>query len=271
MARMRLPPWLLGLLLCSCALAAQAQRAKVAIIIDDLGYEQGPGQQAVDLPGQVTLAILPKTPFADQLARRARREGKQILLHLPMQSVVPHPLGPGGLTLPMTRKDFARTLRSDLSSLPPVAGINNHMGSLLTQHPGDMSWLMHDIARIGGLFFVDSMTTPRSVAFQEARQAGVPATRRDVFLDAIPDDRKFVRHQLRELIRIARRDGTAVAIGHPYPATLHILAAAIPRLRAQGIRLVPVSRIIAAQSRRPSWRAYSSPSPKTVKNSKPLP
>lgn len=263
--------WLLGLLLCACVLATQAQAAEVAIIIDDLGYEHLPSKRAVDLPGPVTLAFLPHTPYADELAKRALREGKQIMLHLPMQSVSPHALGPGGLTLNMSRTDFARTLRSDLASLPPVAGVNNHMGSLLTQHPGDMDWLMKDIATIGGLYFVDSRTTPDTVAFKEARRIGVPATSRNIFLDAVPDDAKFVRKQLRELIRLAREKGTAVAIGHPYPATLDILTTAIPRLREQGIRLVPVSQIIAAQSRSPLWRAYSSPSPKAVKNSKPLP
>ncbi|MEJ2633032.1 MAG: divergent polysaccharide deacetylase family protein [Acidihalobacter sp.] len=266
---MRPSIWLLGLLICACALSAQA--AEVAIIIDDLGYEHLPSKRAVDLPGPVTLAFLPHTPYADVLAKRALREGKQIMLHLPMQSVAPHALGPGGLTLAMGRADFARTLRDDLASLPHVSGINNHMGSLLTQHPGDMDWLMKDIAGIGGLYFVDSRTTPNSVALDEARRMGVPATSRNIFLDAIPDDADFVRKQLRELIHIARRDGTAVAIGHPYPTTLDVLATAIPRLREEGIRLVPVSRIIAAQSRSPQWRAYSSPSPKAVKNSKPSP
>ncbi len=268
---MRPAAWLLGILLCACALGARAQAAEVAIIIDDLGYEHLPSKRAVDLPGPVTLAFLPHTPYADRLAKRALREGKQIMLHLPMQSDAPHALGPGGLTLTMSREDFARTLRDDLASLPPVSGVNNHMGSLLTQHPGDMDWVMRDIAKIGGLYFVDSRTTPNSVALEEARRIGVPATKRNIFLDAIPNDADFVHKQLRELIRIARKDGTAVAIGHPYPTTLDILTTAIPRLREEGIRLVPVSQIIAAQGRSPLWRAYSSPSPKAVKNSKPLP
>lgn len=263
--------WLLALLLGVYAMGIQARAATIAIIIDDLGYAQRPSKRAVDLPGAVTLAFLPHTPYAYQLAERARREGKETMLHLPMQSIAPHALGPGGLTLAMARADFARTLRDDLSSLPPVAGINNHMGSLLTQHPGDMDWLMRDIASIGGLYFVDSRTTASSVALVEARRMGIPATSRNIFLDATPNDAAFVRRQLAELIRQARRRGTAVAIGHPYRATLKVLKAQIPRLGEQGIRLVPVSQIILAQARSRLWHASSSPLPKVVKNSKPLP
>lgn len=267
---MRHVPRLLTALFCGL-LAHQTHAAEVAIIIDDLGYEHLPSRRAVDLPGAVTLAFLPHAPYSDTLARRALREGKQIMLHLPMQSVGVHRLGPGGLTLSMGRADIARTLRSDLASLPHVSGINNHMGSLLTQHPGDMDWLMQDIAKIGGLYFVDSRTTPNSVALEEARRADVPATRRNIFLDETPDDAAYVRAQLRELVRIATRQGSALAIGHPYPATLDVLAKEIPLLKSQHVTLVSVSQLIAAQTRGPSWQTSSSPSLTAVKNSKPLP
>ncbi len=248
--------------------AVQTRAADIAIIIDDLGYEKAGGDRAVSLPGAVTLAFLPQTPYGRAQALEARERGKEIMLHLPMQAMNGQRLGPGGLTLAMSRADFAETLRADLASLPPVAGINNHMGSLLTQHPGDMAWLMHDIARIGGLYFIDSRTSARSVALAEARRAGLPSARRNVFLDATPNNATFVRAQLKRLIHQAERHGTAIAIGHPYATTLKVLETIIPRLKTRGIRLISASGIIARQERNPTWPKYSSPSQKAARNSK---
>lgn len=252
-------------------IAVQTRAADIAIIIDDLGYEKTNGDRAVSLPGAVTLAFLPQTPYGRTQALEAREQGKEIMLHLPMQALNGQRLGPGGLTLGMSQADFAETLRADLASLPPVAGINNHMGSLLTQHPGDMAWLMRDIARIGGLYFIDSRTSARSVALAEARRAGLPAARRNVFLDATPHNAAFVRKQIKRLIQEARRHGTAIAIGHPYATTLSVLAELIPRLKTQGIRLISAGELIAQQERKSTWQKYSSPSPKAAKNSKPSP
>lgn len=232
------------LLAAVCALFVQAHAAEISIIIDDVGYDHPLGLKAAELPGSVTLAFLPNTPFAVPLARLAYRNGKQIMLHLPMQSLEPHPLGPGGLTLDMTRDEIRRTLLADLASLPHVAGINNHMGSLLTQNAGDMAWLMHDIGRIGGLFFVDSLTTPRSAALEEARRAGIPSAARDIFLDDVHDDPAYVDRQLDKALAIARVRGSAIVIGHPYATTLAVLRRRIPQLAAEGVKLVTVSALI---------------------------
>ncbi len=262
-----------GLLLGVAVLGSSTVAAgpAVSVIIDDLGYRLANDREAIALPGAVTYAILPHTPYSTRLAELAYRKGSQVLLHLPMESTDERRLGPGGLTLHMTRSQFLRTLRDDIASIPHVSGVNNHMGSLLTRHPGHMAWLMGELHRdYPGLVFVDSRTTDKTVAEQMAAEYSVPNTRRNVFLDdeMAPE---AIRRQFGRLVAHARTDGTAIAIGHPHPTTLAVLREMLPTLRAQGIALVPVSRLIAMQHRKgpKTWQASLSPSPPAAKSLKP--
>jgi polysaccharide deacetylase 2 family uncharacterized protein YibQ len=215
---------------------------RVAIIIDDLGYHMGAGRRAIALPGPVVCAILPGTPGSAPLARTAHEAGKEVLLHLPLQAVGHDgPPEPDGITLDMGRERFSATFASALESVPFASGINSHRGSLLTRHPGHMRWLMEDILEADGLYFVDSYTTHHSVAMQVAREQGVPAIKRDVFLDAEPGK---LENEFDRLKAIARERGSAVAIGHPYPSTLAFLEHAIPRLVEEGIEVVPLKELI---------------------------
>jgi len=262
-----------GLLFGAAALAASAVSAApvVSVIIDDLGYELDAGQEAIALPGAVTYAVLPRTPYSTRLADEAFARGKQILLHLPMESTDEKRLGPGGLTLHMTHKAFLRTLRADIASVPHISGINNHMGSLLTRHPGHMAWLMATMRKeYPSLLFVDSRTSTRTVAQKVAAEYGIPNARRNVFLDDDPDPR-VIRAQFRRLVRLAQRHGSAIAIGHPHPSTLAVLREQLPTLAEAGITLVPVSQLIALQQQESpkTWQASLSPSPPAAKNSKP--
>ena len=230
------------LLLATQSFAQSAPR--IAIIIDDLGYQLTSGHRAVALPGPVVCAILPGTPGAAQLAKAAWEGGKEVLLHLPLQSVDRHGASePGSITLDTTREAFADTFETAMRSVPFAVGVNSHRGSLLTRHPGHMSWLMEEILRAGGLYFVDSYTTHRSVALQIASEQGVPAIKRDVFLDSDPAPEK-VEQEFERLKALARERGLAVAIGHPYPATLAFLERAIPALVQEGIELVPLRELI---------------------------
>ena len=230
------------LLLASQSFAQSVPR--IAIIIDDLGYQMAAGHRAVALPGPVVCAILPGTPRAAQLAQAAWERGKEVLLHLPLQSVDHHGAAePGSITLDTTREGFAQTFTIAMESVPFAVGVNSHRGSLLTQHPGHMSWLMEEILRAGGLYFVDSYTTHRSVALQIASERGVPAIKRDVFLDSDPAPEK-VAQEFERLKALARENGLAVAIGHPYPETLSFLEQAIPGLVEEGIQLVPLRELI---------------------------
>jgi polysaccharide deacetylase 2 family uncharacterized protein YibQ len=236
-------PALLGYALLTQDAAAAEPKPRIAIIIDDLGYDPVAGVRATRLPGAVACSVLPGTPHGTRLARLAHAAGKQVMLHLPMQSLDDIEPAPGMFQVDTTRSQLALRVAADLAAIPHVTGINNHRGSLLTRHPGHMAWLMEEIAAREGLFFVDSYTTAASIALGIARESGIPAARRDVFLD--PDtDPATVRREYDRLIALARRHGTALAIGHPYPATLALLEEELPRLAELGIELVSPGELV---------------------------
>jgi polysaccharide deacetylase 2 family uncharacterized protein YibQ len=217
---------------------------RIALIIDDLGNTLRAGKRTAALNGPVACAILPHTPFGQTIARQAFLAGKEVLLHLPLQPVEHmETTGSGTIKIDNTRTQLVRIFESDIVSIPHVIGVSNHMGSLLTRHPGHMEWLMDAVKAHGDLFFVDSYTTVSSVALQLARERGVPSIRRDVFLDNVPTaaaiDKEFQR-----LKRRAKKHGIAVGIGHPYPETLRYLEQVLPTLIDEGIELVSVGRLI---------------------------
>jgi len=248
---------------------ASADEAVISIIIDDLGSDNIRHEQVVRLPGAITCSFLPMFDATRRLANLAHEYKKDVLLHLPMESVAKNPMGPGGLSLHMTRQEFIWEMQKGLASVPHAIGINNHMGSLLTQHPGHMSWLMKEMKRNGNLLFVDSRTTSASVALAIAVEEGVPGLRRNVFLDHDPD-LQSVRRQFAKMIAIAKRKGSAVAIGHPYATTIKVLKEMLPQLNRMGVRLVAISELLKIKNERQQlWQASLSLSQKAVKNSKP--
>jgi len=243
---------------------------QIAIVIDDMGRSLAAGRRVIALPGPVACAFLPHAPHTRRLAEQAHAAGKEVMLHLPMQSMAGRPLDAGGLTLDMTRTAFLRTLDEDLARVPHVVGVNNHMGSLLTRHPGHMTWLMQAL-RDRGLFFVDSRTTHHTVARRIAFEQRLPSRRRDVFLDPEPGNASLQR-EFRRLLAIAREKGSALAIGHPYPETLAFLERTLPELAGTGVTLVPVGTLIARQQEKDAlWRLSSSHWPRVAKNSRPSP
>jgi len=246
----------------------EGEQPVISIIIDDMGHQLKVGNKALELQGAVTYAFLPHTPYAREMAEQAHAVGKEVMLHLPMDARDGQPLGPGGLSLHMTEQRFQDTLASSLASVPHVAGINNHMGSLLTRHPGAMGWLMQGLQQRSDLFFVDSRTTSLTVAQKLAREHQIPSAGRDVFLDNIREP-EYIREQFQQLIRRAKIRGKAIGIGHPYPETIATLREELEKLDESGVKLVFTSEIIATERRNIPWQASLSPSPKAVKNSKP--
>jgi len=241
----------------------------ISIIIDDIGRHLEDGQRVLALPGPVACAFLPQARYTPSLANMAHAAGKEVMLHLPMDSVDQRPLDVGAVTLDMSEQQFVSAVQADLASVPHVIGINNHMGSLLTRHPGHMLWLMRLMRRQSPLFFVDSRTTVETVARLLAEENGVPASERNVFLDNQLDTDE-ITFQFDRLIQLARKQGTALAIGHPNSQTLALLEQQIPKLKQQGIRLVPVTELIELQQEdEHTWQAFWSPSHKDAKNSKP--
>jgi polysaccharide deacetylase 2 family uncharacterized protein YibQ len=235
---------LVAIALLAASFNVHAGQARVAIIIDDLGYRLDAGRRAIALPGPVAFAVLPGTPRAEALARWAHDQGKEVLLHLPLQANADDKYEePIGIDLDMSRERLAQTFAAALRSVPHVIGVNGHRGSLLTRHPGHMQWLMEEIRARSDLFFVDSYTTAHSVALQMATEAGVSALRRDVFLDPDPSP-ETVRRQFERMKVLARKRGFVVAIGHPYETTLALLEQELPKLREQGIELVSISELV---------------------------
>jgi polysaccharide deacetylase 2 family uncharacterized protein YibQ len=242
----------------------------IAIIIDDIGYSYPAGLKAARLHPQITLSILPDAPEARRLAKKAAEMGRELMLHLPMQSTNAQPAEPRVLSLDMGRAEFERTVLRFMHRFPEVSGVNNHMGSLLTRHPGHMGWLMETLQQRDNLFFVDSRTDKRTVAQRIAQEYHLQNTRRDVFLDDGEPGPAVIWGELKKLHHLARTRGFALAIGHPHATTLKVLQKGIPWLEAKGHTIVSVSRYIKAKESQPCPEC-SSPSLKLVKSSKPLP
>jgi uncharacterized protein len=220
---------------------------RLAIIIDDLGADSSAAASVVALPFPLTASVMPNLPFSAQVADEAYRRGDHVMLHLPMEA--DSESSPGGaqpesveLRVGMTANQVSSILASMLATVPHAAGVNNHEGSRATADPALMRALMDAIHR-RGLYFIDSRTTAATVAYDSAERAGVPAASRKVFLDDTPT-REAILAQLDLAVRDARRDGSAIAIGHPRAATIEALAEGVPRLRADGIQLVFASELV---------------------------
>ena len=237
----------------------------IAVVIDDLGNSLEEGRRVVSLPGPVACSILPHTEHGPHIADLAHAASKEVLLHLPMESVGEKPLGSGGITLEMTESEIRATVADDLASIPHLAGMNNHEGSLITQHPGDMAWILQVLHTANAsYYYIDSYTSPDSVAYQIARERQVPAARRNVFLDDVNTE-DAVREQWNRLLKLARRDGFALAIGHPRSVTLKVLEEELPQLASTTITLVAPSKIVELQEQHPLADATMLvPAPSTI-------
>ena len=211
----------------------------VSIIIDDIGYRLKQDRQMIELPGKLTYAVLPNGPKAKQLANYAHQLGKEVILHMPMQSTLGEAPEDGVLEVDMGEKEVVKALREAFSKVPHAVGMNNHQGSMLTRHPGHMAWVMKEMAK-KDYFFIDSRTSKQSVAEKIAKEQHVRVLRRDVFLDH-DIDISSIKAQFNELIKKAKTNGRAIAIGHPHPETIAVLKELLPTLDTRGIVLEPIS------------------------------
>ncbi|NVK42000.1 MAG: divergent polysaccharide deacetylase family protein [Oceanospirillaceae bacterium] len=222
------------------------EQPRLIIVIDDLGNALEAGRATLALPGPLDVAVLPHSPYGAELAREARRLGKEVMLHAPMANRQHLALGPGALTPDMDSTSFQQTLRNALDSVPGAIGLNNHMGSLLTARREPMEWVMEVLAE-RGLLFVDSRTSADTLAWDVARERGIPAMMRDVFLDHEQTE-AAIDLQFRRALGVAREYGSALMIGHPYPVTLDYLNRTLPALDGLGFQRLTVSAFLRQQA-----------------------
>jgi polysaccharide deacetylase 2 family uncharacterized protein YibQ len=225
------------------ALKQGRRNARLAIIIDDLGYDRAAADSLLALGFPLTVSVLPHLQLSTEVAEEAYRRGDQVMLHLPMQSESDTAKTEEvELRVGMNEKQVDSALAGMLETVPHAVGVNNHQGSRATADPALMAALMPELRR-RGLFFVDSRTLASTVAYDTAERLGVRAASRKVFLDDSANCEAIIG-QLELAARDAERDGSAIAIGHPRPETIAALAEDLPRLEARGIRLVFASDVV---------------------------
>ncbi len=222
-----------------------ANTLQVAIIIDDMGYRKS-DLQALELPGSISYAILPRTPYGRSLALQAKAKSNDVILHIPMEARNGKKLGPGALTSQMNEAGIRQQLSDAFAEVPFALGINNHMGSKLTELYKPMAWTMKFLKE-RNLIFIDSMTSRASQAEQVAKSFGVPSLHRHIFLDN-QLQHSYIRGQFSKLIIAAKKHQAAIAIAHPHPETISSLLRLLPLLAKNNIELVPISTLLATQS-----------------------
>ncbi|MGY0779719.1 divergent polysaccharide deacetylase family protein [Azospirillum argentinense] len=216
----------------------------IAIVIDDMGVDRKRSNRAVSLPAPLTLAWLPYAHELPAQARAARAAGHELMLHLPMEPSGSADPGPQALRVSLDKGEILRRTKAALDSFDGYVGVNNHMGSRFTADSAAMAPVLGEIAR-RGLLWLDSRTTAKSAGLTLAREFQMPFAGRDIFLDNEMTV-SAVRGQLAKTEQVARRQGYAIAIGHPHDATIDALASWMPEVQKRGFVLVPVSAVVRA-------------------------
>ena len=232
-------------LLCLASIAVADQRPVLSLVIDDLGYSFENGQAAINLPGNHTYAIIPGATYSQKLASLAQLKNKEVILHLPLQATSSQAaMEANSLNEEMDEDQLTANLHSMLSAIPNIKGINNHMGSHLTEIDYFMRPIMDIIRSYNpGLYFLDSRTSAHSVAHLVALNSGLDSVSRDVFLDNDYTNTESIRLQYQIWLNKARERGSAIAIGHPHSSTIEFLREILPQSRKQ-FNFMSVSNLI---------------------------
>jgi polysaccharide deacetylase 2 family uncharacterized protein YibQ len=220
----------------------QPREPMIAIVLDDMGPNRKGTERALNLPAAVTFSFLPYAPDIAAFVKTARDRGHEIIVHVPMEPVGTADPGPHALRVSQTPDEIRTNLAWDLSRFDGYVGINNHMGSRFTSNADDMNVVAAELKK-RGLLLLDSRTSAETQAANAAHKAGLPTLSRDVFLDN-DDEGAAVAAEFEHLEKLARKNGVAIAIGHPRPETLDLLEKWIPEARAKGFTLVPLTAIL---------------------------
>ena len=226
------------------AVKMSAASGQLAIIIDDMGSSMQEARSLAGIGVPLTFSIIPGLRSYREVSAFAASNGIETMIHVPMQSQgwPERRLESNGLLVSMDDAAVSERVKEFMRNLPKAVGANNHMGSEFTEHEDKMRAVLTAL-KGRNLFFVDSMTSPRSVGMRLARELDMKSARRSVFLDN-EQDGAYIRGQLDQAVRLARKNGGVIAICHPRPTTIRTLEAALPGLAKQGITLVPVSRLV---------------------------
>lgn len=231
----------ISVLLSSLLLSYAAHAGKLAIVIDDVGYRPTEENKVLQMPQAISVAVLPNAPHAREMATKAHQSGHEVLIHLPMAPLSKQPLEKDTLTPEMSSEEVARIMRNAVNNVPYAVGLNNHMGSRMTSSLPGMQKVMQALNHYN-LYFLDSMTIANSQAVPAAQGTQVKVLKRRVFLDD-SQDINAIRQQFSRAVKLAQRDGYAIAIGHPHPNTVRVLQQMLPTLPAE-ITLVRPSQLL---------------------------
>jgi polysaccharide deacetylase 2 family uncharacterized protein YibQ len=212
---------------------------KVSIVIDDLGPNKKMAMGILVIKAPLTLSILPQEVYSNWIAEEGFNLGREIIVHVPMQATRPLKLGKGGLYTWMSDEEIAKILNRDILSVPHATGISSHMGSAFTPDARVMNVVISELKK-DGLYFLDSVTTTKTIGYETAVAQGVKAYRRDVFLDDSNDPRD-IAFQWERLVGIAKRKGYALAQGHPRKNTIEFLENVLQNNKA--VRVVPLTEL----------------------------
>jgi len=220
------------------------KKPMIALIIDDLGASLKQVRPFLEIDEPINFAILPNLSLSRRISRLASSSGKEVLLHCPMEPEEYPKIDPGsgGIFSKMTKDEILEVLEKNLESVPDAVGFNNHMGSRITQDTEKMEIIL-DWAKEKNLFFVDSRTTPKTRGTEIARELNVKVGERKIFLDNIKEIPE-IEKQISKLVSLAKKDGRAIGIGHPFRETAIAIQMMIPFLKKEGIELVPVSLVV---------------------------
>ncbi|QIW16162.1 hypothetical protein A4G20_07375 [Pasteurellaceae bacterium RH1A] len=226
-------------------LSPLAWAGKLAIVIDDIGYRAKEDAAIYALPKEVSVAIIPVAPSATARAKEAYAQGRDVIIHLPMQPLKDQPIEAGALKVGMSQEQVSNLIQAAQKLVPHAIGLNNHMGSRATADQALMNHLMASL-KAENLAFLDSKTNGKSVAYQTAKNLGLKALERHIFLDDI-DTLVNTQAQFQAAVNYARKHGTAIMIGHPRKHSISALQAGIKNLPKE-VELVSLSQLWDAQS-----------------------
>ncbi|WP_293796764.1 divergent polysaccharide deacetylase family protein [uncultured Pantoea sp.] len=234
-------PSKLSAALCGLFLSLSAHAGKLSIVIDDFGYRPKEENKVLQMPTAISIAVLPNAPHAREMATKAHQGGREVLIHLPMAPLSKQPLEKDTLTPEMSSTEIERIIREASGKVPYAVGLNNHMGSKMTSSLPGMQKVMQVLNHYN-YYFLDSMTIGNSQSIPAAQGTNVKVLKRRVFLDDSQDEAS-IRTQFTRAVKLAQRDGYAIAIGHPHPTTVRVLQQMLPTLPAD-ITLVRPSQLL---------------------------